>query len=145
MSKSPSSPPPPITGTGKGTRPRNSNVDNPMPLRIIRIEDSLNRILERLERLERLEHPKYGDLDSPSHLTAEKKSNKKKKKKSKRKSKKQTKRKKRNLRGGMKRGSEGQGGKCTKKRWVYCPGYNLPQRLCSEPSAQREECDDDGF
>ena len=76
-----------------------------------------------------------------------KKRKSKKRKKSTKRKKKQTKSKKkeRNLRGGVKRGAEGQGGKCTKKRWAKCPGYAIHQRLCSEPRAQREECDDDGF
>jgi len=91
MPTSPSSSPPPISGT----RPRTSNVNEPTPLRIKNIEDTLSRILKRLEQLE---HPKYGDLDSPSRLTAAKKSIKKKsiKKKSiKRKKNKKTKRRKR--------------------------------------------------
>ena len=86
MPTSPSSPPPPISGT----RPRTSNVNEPTPLRIKNIEDSLSRILKRLEQLE---HPKYGDLDSPSRLTAAKKSIKK--KYTKRKKNKKTKRRKR--------------------------------------------------
>ena len=86
MPTSPSSPPPPISVT----RPRTSNVNEPTPVRIKNIEDTLSRILKRLEQLE---HPKYGDLDSPSRLTAAKKSIKK--KSIKRKKNKKTKRRKR--------------------------------------------------
>jgi len=87
MPTSPSSPPPPISVT----RPRTSNVNEPTPVRIKNIEDTLSRILKRLEQLE---HPKYGDLDSPSRLTAAKKSIKKKSIKKKSIKKKYTKRKK---------------------------------------------------